>query len=272
MKRRLCLITGASAGIGMAFARHYAELGWDLALTARRVERLEELAGLLRASCGVSVEVLAEDLSDPAAPARLIEALEARERQVDGLVNNAGYGVPGSFGMTGWSGHAAFLQVMLTAPLELAWRCLSGMTQRGYGRIINVASLAGYLPGGAGHTLYGAVKAGLIRFSESVAAECRMLGHEDVRCTALCPGLTWSEFHDVNATRDEMNRLPGWLWMEPEPVVASAVRAVNLGQPVCVPGLVNKTAATLSRVLPEPAVRALIVRMRGAAGSAGRPG
>lgn len=258
MQRRLCLITGASAGIGAAFAERYAALGWDLALTARRADRLEGLARSLRARSGVAVEVLVEDLSDPAAPSRLLDALTARGRHVDGLVNNAGYGVAGSFGVTDWPGHAAFLQVMLTAPVELAWRSLPGMMERGYGRIINVASLAGYLPGGAGHTLYAAVKAGLIRFSESVAAECRMLGREDVRCTALCPGLTRSEFHDVNATRDQMDRLPGWLWMEPGPVVDAAIRAVNRGQPVCVPGLVNKAGATLSRLLPEPVSRSLV--------------
>ena len=266
MQRRLCLITGASAGIGAEFARQYAALGWDLVLTARRPGPLEALAGQLTARHGVNIRILADDLSDPSTPERLIGAIEQDGGQIDGLVNNAGYGLPGFFPATEWPAQAAFLQVMLTAPVELAWRVLPGMIARGYGRIVNVSSLAGYLPGGAGHTLYGGVKAGLIRFSESINAECRVSGHDEVRCSALCPGFTRTEFHDVNSTRAEMDRLPGWVWMDPAPVVRAGIEAVNRGSAVCVPGLLNKGLALVSRVVPEPAVRAL-VRTRSRAGA-----
>jgi Short-chain dehydrogenases of various substrate specificities len=143
----LSLITGASAGIGAAFARELAALGHDLVLTARRVDRLEALAGELREKHGVSVTVLPNDLADPGAPQLLCEALQQRDLQVDWLINNAGYGVPGSFLANDWRTHADFLQVLLTAPTELAWRLLPGMRKRGYGRVINVASLAGHVPG-----------------------------------------------------------------------------------------------------------------------------
>lgn len=258
MKRRLCLVTGASAGIGAEFARQYAALGWDLALTARRADRLNALADELAAAHGVRIDVIPEDLSDRAAPQRLVAALEAKGRQIDGVVNNAGYGLPGTFLTTRWEDQAAFLQVLYQAPVELTWLVLPGMVERGFGRIINVSSLAGYTPGSAGHTLYGSVKAGLIRFSESIEAECRAAGHRDIHCTALCPGFTWSEFHDVNGTREATNTMPKWMWMPAEPVVKAGIRAVNRGQPVVVPGAFNKFVATLTRILPEPAGRAIV--------------
>jgi len=258
MNRRLCLITGASAGIGAEFARQYAALGWDLVLTARRENRLQELAQEIRTKSNVDVTVIAEDLGDPAAPARLVAALEGRGLAVDALVNNAGYGLPGTFFSTTWEDQSAFLQVLYTAPIELTHRLLPGMAARKYGRIINVASLAGYAAGSAGHTLYASVKAGLIKFSESLNAECEALGHTDIHCTALCPGFTWSEFHDVNGTREATNQMPKWMWMEAAPVVAAGIEAVNRGQPVVVPGLANKALATLTRVLPEPLGRAMV--------------
>lgn len=258
MKRRLCLVTGASAGIGAEFARQYAALGWNLALTARRADRLDALAAELTAAYGVEVHVFAEDLADPSAPARLVAALEGKGLEVDGLVNNAGYGLPGTFFSTRWEDQAAFLQVLYTAPVELTHHLLPGMAARGFGRIINVASLAGYAAGSAGHTLYASVKSGLIKFSESIEAECAALGHTDIHCTALCPGFTWSEFHDVNGTRETTNKMPKWLWMEAAPVVRAGIEAVNRGKPVVVPGAANKLMATLTRILPEPWGRAMV--------------
>ena len=159
MHRRLCLITGASAGIGAEFARQYAALGWNLVLTARREDRLQALAAEIRTRHTVDVAVIAEDLADPAAPARLVAALDTKGLAADALVNNAGYGLPGTFFSTTWEDQAAFLQVLYTAPIELTHRLLPGMAARRFGRIINVASLAGYAPGSAGHTLYASVKA-----------------------------------------------------------------------------------------------------------------
>ncbi len=258
MKRRLCLITGASAGIGAEFARQYAAMGWNLVLTARREDRLQALADEVRTRNKVEVTVIAEDLADPAAPARLVAALAAKGLEVDALVNNAGYGLPGTFFSTSWEDQAAFLQVLYTAPVELTHRLLAGMAARKFGRIINVASLAGYAAGSAGHTLYASVKAGMIKFSESINAECEALGHTDIHCTALCPGFTYSEFHDVNGTREATKQMPAWLWMDAAPVVAAGIEAVNRGQPVVVPGPVNKTMATLTRILPEPLGRAMV--------------
>lgn len=255
MVRRLALITGASAGIGAAFAQALAAQGYDLALTARRLDRLDALAAELRDRHGVEVITLVADLADPAAPAALAEALNAAGRQVDMLVNNAGYGLPGTFAATRWEDQAAVLQVMLAAPCDLTHRFLPGMRERGFGRIIHVASLAGLTPGGAGHTLYGAVKSFLIRFAQSLHLECAGTG---VHVSALCPGLTWSEFHDVNGMRDQLNRsTPAWLWMNAPAVVAAGLAAVEQNRPVCIPGGVNKTLALLVQLLPDRWIMAL---------------
>ena len=129
---RTALVTGASAGIGAAFARLLARHGYRLALTARRTDRLETIAGTLRREHGVDVVIFPADLSDPAAPLRLAADLKGRGLRVDVLVNNAGYGVPGRFDQPAWETHAAFLQVMVTAVCELTYRLLPAMMGQGY--------------------------------------------------------------------------------------------------------------------------------------------
>jgi short-subunit dehydrogenase len=248
LSRPLSLITGASSGIGAEFSRQLAALGHDLVLTARRVDRLETLASELRDRHGGQVTVLPNDLADPAAPRLLHDALEQRGLHVDWLINNAGYGVPGTFEASDWKTHADFLQVLLIAPTELVWRLLPDMRLRGHGRIINVASLAGHVPGPAGHTLYAAAKAYMIKFSQSLALENRAAG---VNVCALCPGFTWSEFHDMTHTRDKMNKLPSFMWLSAEEVVRQGIAAVERGEAVHVTGRVNRAIKTLVHLMPD---------------------
>ena len=256
--RRLMLITGASAGIGAEFARQYAARGWDVALTARRADRLDKLARELEETHQVATQVISQDLARATSVDAILKEIAETGRHVDGVINNAGYGLPGTFFNTKWKDQAAFLRVLYTAPIELTHKLLPGMAERGFGRIINVASLAGYTAGSNGHTLYASVKSGLIKFSESINAEAKAAGHADIKCTAVCPGFTWSEFHDVNGTREDTNKMPEWMWMESGPVVEAGIEACERGQPVIVPGAVNKSIATLTRVLPEPLGRALV--------------
>jgi short-subunit dehydrogenase len=246
--RLLSLITGASSGIGAEFARQLAALGHDLVLTARRGERMEALAAELRERHGAQITVLPRDLADPGTPHWLADTLQQRGLQVDWLINNAGYGVPGTFEANDWTAHADSLQVLLTAPTELAWRLLPGMRQRGHGRIINVASLAGHVPGPAGHTLYAATKAYLIKFSQSLALENHARG---VNVCALCPGFTWSEFHDVTGTRDKMNKLPGFMWLSAQDVVRQGIAAVERGDAVYIPGKVNRFIKAIIQLMPD---------------------
>ncbi|PLX45275.1 MAG: dehydrogenase [Hyphomicrobiales bacterium] len=251
---RTALITGASAGIGAAFARLLAAKGFDLVLTARREARLDALAAELTRSHGITVHVLAADLARPETPQHLFDELTARGVAIDMLVNNAGYGVPGLYSQTGWDQQRDFIQVLVTAPAHLAHLFEPGMRARRYGRIINVASLAGLVPASAGHTLYGAAKAFMIRFSEAHALENEGL---NVHVTALCPGFTYSEFHDVTGARELVSKLPRFMWQGADTVARMGYEAVMRGDAVCVTGRVNRLLALLSKYLPNWLARAL---------------
>lgn len=247
------LVTGASSGIGADIAREYARRGKPLVLTARRIERLEALAAELSAQA--PCVVLAADLADPAAPDRLFAETQARGIFVDTLVNNAGYGVPGRYLSADWKTHADSIQVLLTAVAHLSHLYLPAMEAAGRGRILNVASLAGLVPATAGHTLYGATKAWLIRFSETLDQETRPRG---VFVTALCPGMTYSEFHDVNGMREKVSKLPKGIWLTSAEVARQGVDAVEAGRPRLVTGRSNKLIAALCKYLPDRLARALL--------------
>jgi short-subunit dehydrogenase len=249
MDRRLALVTGASAGIGASFVRILASHGYDVALTARRADRLDKLAEDISLRYAVEALTVTADLAEPEAPGQILDYLTAHGRTVDALVNNAGYGLSGAYGDTLWEDQQAFIQVMMTAPAELAHRVLPGMIHRGFGRIVNVASLAGLVPGSAGHTLYGGVKAFLVRFSQSLHMETQASG---VHVSALCPGFTHSEFHDVNGTRAQIsNSTPPWLWLSADEVAAAGYEAVEANRAICVPGAPNKAIAAISKLIPD---------------------
>jgi short-subunit dehydrogenase len=245
---RTALITGGSSGIGEAFADVFAAAGFDLVLAARREDKLKAVAARIELQYGRRAQVIVSDLSQRDAAATLCAEIAARGLTIDVLVNNAGYGVPGTFLASGWPRHDAQLQVMVTAVAELTHRLLPGMIERGYGRIINVASLAALVPAPAGHTLYAACKAFVIKFSESLAGEVRKHG---VHVTALCPGFTYSEFHDVTGTRETVKQLPRWMWMDSPSVARAGYAAVMAGEPVYIPGRVNRTIAWFARHLPR---------------------
>ena len=247
-EKRVALVTGGSSGIGEAFAGVLAAEGFDIVITARREERLRAVQSRLQEQYGVRVELIVEDLEQPEAPARLCAALESRGLNIDVLVNNAGYGVPGSYLASSWDVHRRFLQIMVTTVAELTYRLLPGMIDRQYGRIINIASLAGLVPSPAGHTMYAASKAFLIKFSEALGHEVRRHG---VLVTAVCPGFTYSEFHDVTGTRAEVSRMPGFMWMSAADVARQGYQAVMAGEPMIVTGRVNAAIATMVRLLPQ---------------------
>ena len=252
------LITGASAGIGAEFARQLAARGQHLVITARRAERLTALGHELEQRHGVEVVTLPSDLAEPAAVDELCSALAERGIQVATLINNAGYGVPGHLNHADWSTHRDFVQVMVTAVVELSYRLLPAMQARGNGAIVNVASLAALVPGSPGHTLYAASKAFLVRFSESLALENEDSG---VRVQALCPGFTYSEFHDVVGTREVVSQMPDYMWMTAEAVVAESLEQLALHKKVVVvPGRVNRFLARLAAWLPQKAALGMVRR------------
>jgi short-subunit dehydrogenase len=255
--RHRALVTGASSGIGAEFARQLAARGTDLALTARRAERLQTLAAELRDRHHINVDVIVDDLADPDAPARIATAATAGDRTVDILINNAGYGVPGRYDKVDWSTHARFMQVLVTAPLALCHLLLPAMRAHGYGRIVNVASLAGLVPATPGNTLYGPAKAFWVRVSQALALENRAHG---IHVCALCPGFTHSEFHDVSHARGLVSKLPGWMWSDADDVVRQGLDAVERGRVVCVPGRMNRAIKVLMDVLPDRRSLGLVAR------------
>lgn len=245
---KTALVTGASSGIGKAFAELLAAKGYAVVLTARRRDRLEALAAELREKYQVATHTLVADLSQPDASRQIAADLASRGLVIDVLVNNAGYGVPGSYVNVPWVDHERFMQVMVTAVLDLTYRLLPGMIERGWGRIINIASVAGMVPSPAGHTLYGASKSFLIRFSEALSSENASKG---VNVTAVCPGFTWSEFHDVTGTRDKMNAVPGLLWLKADDVARQGYAAVMQGHSVVVNGGIYRFLVWLNGALPR---------------------
>lgn len=239
------LITGASAGIGAALAREYAGRGWNLVLTARREARLQALADELAAAHGTQSRVIAADLFSETAVPDLMAALDGV--QIDGVINNAGYGHPGTFLDSDWEAHRQFNHLMTVVPVELTRALLPAMVDRGFGRIMNVASLAGHMPASYGHTLYAAVKAYLIKFSESLNAE---MAGKGVNVSALCPGFVLTEFHDVNNTRDGINQLPGFMVMPAADCARLAADALEKNTAVFISGRVNRNMARINRYTP----------------------
>jgi uncharacterized protein len=236
MDARQFLITGASAGIGAQFARAYARRGHRLVLVARRLERLEALADELAKQYGTRVLCLPADLSQSAAVESLITDLAARGEAIDGLINNAGYSVPRPFAASAWQQEADFIEVCVTTPTRLAYAFLPHMLQQGYGRIINLSSIAAFSGGAAGHTLYPAAKSYMLKFARSLAAE---VAHQGIKVTAVCPGSTQSEFYQANGTEGVMASRPMPFVMTADAVVEAAIRGNEAGREVVVPGIVN---------------------------------
>jgi short-subunit dehydrogenase len=251
--RKLALITGASAGIGAAFAEAYAARGYDLALVARRADRLEALGGALSSKHGIDAFAIPADLSIVEAEKPVMDALAARGRHADVLINNAGFGIPRIFTDAPWAEQRDFLMTLAVTPCALAYAVIPGMVERGAGSIINVASVAGFSPGVAGNTLYPGVKGLMIKFSQALDCEYRGKG---LKITALCPGSTKTEFTAEAGIDHLMGDNP--LSQTAEAVVQIAIRSNEKGRVVVIPGWHNRLAVGLMRALPEALVRAAI--------------
>jgi short-subunit dehydrogenase len=241
------LVTGATSGIGAAFARRLAAEGSRLVLVARDADRLEATAGELRAAYGVEVEVLPADLTDRAQSA----AVEARLGEgVDLLVNNAGKGLRGRFWETPLADQEQMFTLNCTAVLRLSHAALAAMVPRGRGDIIVVSSVAGFAPGARGP--YGATKAWATGFAESLAGQLAGTG---VRVSAVAPGFVRTEFHGRAGL--DMARVPGLMWLTAEDVADTALRDHRAGKVVSVPGVQYKAIVAASKLVPAPVSRRL---------------
>jgi short-subunit dehydrogenase len=244
--RRLALVTGASSGIGEAFARALAREDWDLVIVARRRQRLAALSRELEAAHAVRVEPLAADLAKPAG-LRAVSQRLARERRLELLVNDAGVGDFDPFIESSWPRVEAELRVNVLAAVQLTHAAVPAMVRRSRGAVINVSSTAAFAPCPR-FAIYGATKAFLNSFTEALHAELRGTG---VRAQVLCPGLTHTEIFERAGS--DVSGLPGFLWMAADAVVAESLGALARDTVVCVPGLGNRTLASLARMLPHAA-------------------
>ncbi len=239
------LVTGATAGIGHAFAVHLARRGHDLVLVARDGARLDDVAAGLRAEHGVTVETLVADLTASEQLATVEARVADRERPVDLLVNNAGFGLKQRFLDNPVDAEVAMLEVLVTAVLRLSHAALGAMTERGSGGVINVSSVAAYLPRGT----YAAAKAWVNSFSEWAANEYRSRG---ITVTCLCPGFTTTEFHE----RMDVERGTGFMWLDVDFLVERALADFDRGRTYSIPGAQYRTIAALTRLIPARALQA----------------
>ena len=236
------LITGATAGIGAAFARRFAAARYDLVLVARNVERLESAAAELALLGAGKVEVLSADLATVAGRALVEDRLADPLRGIDVLVNNAGFGQGSAFLSHPVEDEEAMLDVLVRAVLRLTRAALPGMIERGKGAVINVSSVAGFVPRGT----YSSAKAWVTNFSESVAAEVHGTG---VRVIAVCPGFTHTEFHE--RADIDTGDIPGWMWLEADEIVEGALRDLRRGVPVSVPSMQYKAITAVAKLVPR---------------------
>ena len=245
------LITGATSGIGLTFARTLARRGHDIVAVARDRDRLEIVATELR-GYGVEVEIMSADLTDREQLAVVERRL--RDQPVEILVNNAGFGVMAKFADGDLDAEQRMLDVLVTAVMRLTHAALPGMIEMGSGAILNVSSIAGWITGGT----YSASKAWVTVFSESLAIEVAGTG---VHVTAVCPGFTHTEFHQRASM--EVDAIPEWMWLDSQEVVDRALIDVRRGRPVSVAGRQYKAMSIAVQYLPRPLVRALGARRPG---------
>lgn len=250
-ERRIALVTGATAGIGRAFAVRLAADGWDVVLVARDAARLAEFSEALSRTYGVGATVLAADLSTTDGCALVEERLRDSARPVDLLVNNAGLSLNTPFLKSTVEQELHLLAVNVQAVMRLTHAALPVMAERGRGDVINVSSVAGFGAAMPGST-YPASKAWVTNFSESVALS---VAHRGVRVMALCPGFTRTEFHDRAGIN--MTKTPEWLWLQAPRVVADGLRDLRRGRTVSVPSWKYKMLVGFMRHTPTRLLRRL---------------
>ena len=226
------LITGASAGLGAEFARQLAAMGQNLILVARREHRLQALAAELTEQHGVTCQIIVADLNDEDAGKHIADTCQSRGWTVNWLVNNAGVAGPDLLQDRDWAAQQTFFQLMMLSVADLCHRFIPGMVNRGYGRVINVASVAARVPRSGGCN-YGPAKAYLVALSEELNLTVAARG---VHVSAICPGFTHTDFHETAGLMEMKNNMAKWLWYDADVVVRDAIRGAEAAKPVVVSG------------------------------------
>lgn len=245
--KKWALVTGASAGIGKEFCKVLVQNSYNIVLVARRLDKLEELASQLQEQ-GANTHIIVEDLSEIDAPTRIFENTQENNIVVSCLVNNAGFSYHETFSTSPWEHRANELNVMVNAVTHLCYLYVQKMQEQRFGRIINLSSLAAYLPTSPGNN-YNAIKSYVVLFSQALHLEVRK---DNVHVCGLCPGLTHSEFHDFMGTSDEAHaNFPKIAWMDADEVARQGYAAVMKGKSVFVNGNANRFVKVLMAITPQ---------------------
>ncbi|MBG0739008.1 SDR family NAD(P)-dependent oxidoreductase [Paeniglutamicibacter antarcticus] len=249
----IALITGASSGLGAEFARQLAARGYDLVLVARDTARLEQRATEITAAYGVKVEILTADLLTDEGTAAVTARLGAEQNPVTVLVNNAGFGLKGWFTDNTLEDERAQLRILVQVPMELSYAAISAMQRRGSGRIINVASTAGFTTRGT----YSAAKAWVINFSRWANTH---YGPRNIPVTAVCPGFVRTEFHGRMGA--DTTGISNWMWLDAERVVREGLGDAFAGKAVSIPSKRYKVLSAITANLPDALATRLSARGR----------
>jgi uncharacterized protein len=251
----IALITGGTSGIGAAFARRLAAEGSDLVLVARDPDRLEQAAADLTAEFGISVETLRADLTMMDGMALVEARIKDMDKPIDLLVNNAGVGVKGSFVEASVEDHVAMVRINVVALLRLTHAAMTMMTRRNRGDIINISSVAGFVPGTRPSATYAATKSFVTALTEGLATAVAGTG---VRISAICPGFVKTEFHERAGI--DVSKKGGRMWFDAADVVDVGLKDHRSGKIVSVPGGTYKAIVLLSRIAPRSSVRFFVAR------------
>ena len=248
MENSYALITGASSGIGEEVAKNLANKGYNLILTARRKELLDDIAQEIRKRHNINVSVIAKDLSKYQTPSEILNFCEENNYKVDLLINNAGYGIKTSFHETSLEDEEDFIRVLGTSVIMLTKLFLPKMISNGGGKIMIVSSVASFAAPSAIQPLYGPIKTFMNRFSDSININYKSKG---VTSTAVCPGFTVTGFHSASGVQEQMDRVPKFLVFSARRIADEAVKATLAGKRLCVPTKTYKFLVFMLRNLPQ---------------------
>lgn len=249
----IALVTGATVGIGAAYAELLAKAGFDLVLVARDLPRLNTVANNLKKSYKIKVETIKADLTKPNQLAKVEKRLANEAKPIEVLINNAGFGIKDSFLDSELKREQELLDVLVTAPMRLTHAVLPLMVKRNSGVVVNVSSIASWIAGGT----YSSAKSYLTVFSEYLNNE---LKGTKVKVSALCPGFTRTEFHQRGKMR--MTGLPNFMWLDANKLVAKSWSDAQKNKAVSVPGFQYKTLAIIAQYAPRPLVRKIGISVR----------
>jgi short-subunit dehydrogenase len=250
--KRGALVTGAASGLGSSFAEALARDGFDVVLVDRQAERVRARASELASRYGVRTHGIAIDLTERDAAPRIRKECESLAFPIDVLVNNAGFHLNKFLHELPYDTIEKNVDLFLTVVLHLTHEMLPAMIARGWGRVINVSSMSGLMPGGVRLATYTSTKSFLVPFSEALDFELDGTG---VRVTALCPGFIRTELFRNGGIEDVSDAVPGFMWLEPERVAEEGLRAALKGKPIQISGLPNQLIAAASRFVPRALLR-----------------